>query len=261
MRSASNTAGTAATTAANTGATLGADASGIGSTLTPFLTSELEHPQGYSQQDLSAMLAASEGGAGGATSAITGKATQQAAQSRNASGFNAVLDDAARQRTKAAADSSEGIAATNAGLKQNQQQDAEKGLQGMYGTDTSGMLLATGQEAPDINSEVNANNSGWLQQAEGVMNTISNGASGAGALGFKPGCWVAAEVYYGWLDPRVDLVRQWIFGKYAKTLIGGIVAKAYLRFGERVAAGIRKYPALRKPFRILIDCALRQAVL
>jgi hypothetical protein len=179
MRSASNAAGTAATTAANTGATLGADASGIGSTLTPFLTSELEHPQGYSQQDESSMLSAAEGGAGGATSAIAGKATQAAAQSRNAGGFQAVLDDAARQRTKASADASEGIAANDANLKQTQQQSAEKGLQGMYGTDTSGMLEATGQEAPDINAEVNANNSGWLQQAEGLMGTLSGGANAA----------------------------------------------------------------------------------
>lgn len=128
------------------------------------------------------MLSAAEGGAGGATSAIAGKATQQAAQTRNGGAFQAVLDDAARQRTKASADASEGVAANDANLKQTQQQDAAKSLQGLYGTDTSGMLQATGQEAPDINSEVNANNSGWLQQAEGVMNTLSGGASAAAGV-------------------------------------------------------------------------------
>lgn len=260
MRSAVGQASNAETTAASTSAGLGASASGISSTLTPFLTSELEHPQGYSQQDMSSMLSAADAGAGGATSAIAGRATQNAAQTHNSGGLSSVLDDAARQRTKAAADSSEGIAASDAGLKQTQQQNAESSLQGMYGTDTSGMLSASGQEAGDINAETNANNSGWLQNSMGVLNSLSGAATGAGNLGFKPGCWIAAEVYNGWLDPRVFLVRGWIFGDFAKTPIGNLVARGYLRFGERIAAAIANFPVLRKPFKGLFDIALRKAV-
>ena len=92
MRSAVNQASNAAKDANNTSADLGAKASGIGSNLTPFLTSELEHPQGYSQGDTSAMLAAGMGGAGGATSALVGQGMQRAAVSRNAGGFQAALD-------------------------------------------------------------------------------------------------------------------------------------------------------------------------
>lgn len=182
MRSAVGQAQGAATTAANTGTRLGADASGIGSTLTPFLTSELEHPEGYSQGDTSAMLGAGLGGAGGATSGIVGEANQTAATTRNAGGFQAVLADAARQRAKAAAGASEGIAAKNADLKQQQQQSAAKALQSQYGTDTSGMLDATGQISNDVNSAVNASNTGWLQNAEGVLATLAQGAGGAGSL-------------------------------------------------------------------------------
>jgi hypothetical protein len=183
MRSAVNQANRATTDAANTSSRLGAEASGIGSTLTPFLTSELEHPEGYSQQDLSAMLSAASAGAGGATSGIVGKANQEAATSRNAGGFQAVLADAARQRAKAAAASSEGIAAQNADLKQQQQQSAAKGLAGLYGTDTSGMLDAAGQQANDINATINADKQGWLQNAEGVLGTLGSVASGAGRMG------------------------------------------------------------------------------
>lgn len=177
MRSAVNQASAAADAAKQTGAQLGNEAQGIGSTLTPFLTNELEHPQGYGQEDMSAMLSAAEGGAGGATAGIVGKANQEAAQTRNAGGFQAVLDDAARARTKAAAGASEGIAADNAGVKQQQQQNAEKGLQGLYGTDTSGMLDATGQISRDVDSEVNASKTGWLQNTEGIMATLNNGAN------------------------------------------------------------------------------------
>lgn len=186
MRSAVNSAKDAASTAANTASGLGANANGISSTVTPFLTNELEHPQGFSQADMSAQTAAAMGGAGGANAGIVGEANQQAATSRNAGGFQAALDDAARSRDKAAAGASEGIAANNAQLKQTQQQDAASGLQKMYGTDTSGMLDAMGQQNQDINAQVNAGNSGWLQQTMGVLGAVNGGAAGAGAMGWKP---------------------------------------------------------------------------
>lgn len=179
MRSAQNQAGKAATTATNTGTQLGSEAQGIGANLTPFLTSELEHPQGFSQQDLSAQTAAAMGGAGGANAGIVGQANQEAATSRNAGGFQAALDDAARQRSKAAAGASEGIAANNAQLKQTQQQDAASGLQKMYGTDTSGMLDAMGQVPQDINAQVNAGNSGWMQNTTNLIKSLQ----GSGAKG------------------------------------------------------------------------------
>ena len=183
MRNAVNQASGAATTAATTSANLGADASGISSTLTPFLTSELEHPQGYSQGDTSAMLAAGLGGAGGANAGLVGQADQRAAVSRNAGGFQAALDDAARQRSKGAATTGEGIAAENAGLKQTQQQDAARALQGEYGTDTSAMLQSAGQVAPDVNAEANADKTGWLQDTQSLLQSGMTAAKLAGGFG------------------------------------------------------------------------------
>lgn len=182
MRSAVGQAQNAEKTAANTGTQLGTEAQGIGSTLTPFLTSELTHPQGYSQQDQSAMLAAGQAGAGGADAGIVGQANQEAARTHNAGSFQTALDDAARQRMKASALSSEQVAGQNAGLKVQEQQDAARGLQGMYGTDTSGMLDAMGQESRDIGAESQANNTGWLQN----MNNTIAAITGA-ARAYKPG--------------------------------------------------------------------------
>ena len=163
MRSAVGQAKSAFNNAGSMSSDLGSRAAGVNSTLTPFLTSELQHPQGYSQGDTSAMLSAGMGAAGGADAGIVGQANQQAAVSHNAGGFQAALADAARQRMKAEAGTAEGIAGQNADLKQTQQQNAAKQLQGIYGTDTSGMLDASGQQAQDINAGVNASNSGWLQ--------------------------------------------------------------------------------------------------
>lgn len=172
MRNAQSQANSAYNSATGTAANLGSDASGISANLTPFLTSELTHPQGFSQQDQSAMLSAGLGGAGGATSALDGQANLAAARSGNSGGFQAALDSAARSRSQAGAQSAEGIASQNANLKQSQMQDAARGLQGMYGTEQSGMLGAMGQQSEDINADVNAGNSGWLQNLNSVIRTV-----------------------------------------------------------------------------------------
>lgn len=179
-RNAVNQANSAFNTAGSTGATLGGEAQGIGANVTPFLTQEMLHPEGYSQGDLSAMTAAAQGGAGGANAGLVGGADQRAAASRNAGGYSAALDDAARQREKASALGSEDIAAQNAGVKLNQQQQGASGLEKLYGVDTSGMLQSQGQEAPDVNAEANAGKSGWLQNTLGILNSINGAAKGFG---------------------------------------------------------------------------------
>ena len=186
MRSGVNNANSAFQGAQNTASGLGANANNIGANLTPFLTQEMLHPQGYSQGDTSAMLASAEGGAGGTNAGLVGEANKEAATTRNAGGFQAALDDAARQRSKAAAGASEGIAAQNANLKQQQMQEGAAGLGKLYGEDTSGMLDAMGQESRDIDAATQANNTGWLQQTMGVLGGLGAGAAGAGQLGWKP---------------------------------------------------------------------------
>jgi hypothetical protein len=183
MRSAVSQASDAYNQANNTAATLGGEGQAIGATLTPFLTQEMMHPQGLGQQGITAETSAALGGAGGAMSAFNGEAAQRAGASRNAGGFQAALDEASRQRMKAAAGASEGIQANNENLKQTQQQEGSHGLQGMYGTDTSGMLQSQGQEANDINAEVNASKSGWLQNALAIADTVT----GAGKAAFPKG--------------------------------------------------------------------------
>lgn len=173
MRNAQGQAGNSYNQATSTATTLGSDASGIGANLTPFLTQEMLHPQGLGQEGIAAEEGAALGGAGGATSGLVGEAVQRAAASRNAGGFQAALDDAARQRAKAAAGASEGIEAGNERMKEEQRQAGAAGLERQYGVDTSGMLNAMNQEHEDINSEVNAGNSGWLQSTMGILKNLN----------------------------------------------------------------------------------------
>lgn len=178
---ANNLVGTAGTTAAQSNAS----AAGINSNLNPFLTSELMHPQGFSQQDQTSMLSAGQGGTGGANASIAGSANLAAARTRNSGGFAPALDAAARMRNQTNATQSEQIASQNAQLKNTQQQNAASGLQGLYGTDSSNALKALGLQDQAINTETDAGKSGWLQNATGLLSGLGKAAGGAGALGLK----------------------------------------------------------------------------
>ena len=192
----SNAGYNAATTAANTGAGYGASAAGINSNLLPFLTRELNAPQGYTQQQTGSMLDAAEGGAGGSTAGLTTEANLASARNRNSGGFSGALDQAARQQDKALSGSSEGIAAQNAGLQQQQQQSAASGLSSLEGMDQGSQLKAMGLEAPDLQAQSSLNQtSGWGNQlgslmkdaggAAGMMTGLSSGLGILGNLGIQ----------------------------------------------------------------------------
>ena len=160
----------AATTAGNVGAGYGAGAAGVNSQLLPFLTRELNNPQGYTQQQQGAMLGAAEGGAGGSTAGLTTEANLASARDRNSGGFSGALDDAARQKDKALAGASEGIAAKSAGLQNEQQQQGASGLAGIQGMDTNAQLKSMGLVPEDLSAQSSLNNtSGWLNELDKYM--------------------------------------------------------------------------------------------
>lgn len=170
-------------TATGNAAQYGGNASAIAGNLTPFLTQRMLNPQGYSPGDMGAMLANAFGSAGGATSGITGQANLQAGRSRNDAGFSTALDDAARQRTEAAARTSEGIAADNANLKQDQSNNAARMLQGLYGTDVGAQNDALNTANQATRTGIEAGQSGWLQNMTGLLAAINGAGKTPG--GFK----------------------------------------------------------------------------
>lgn len=182
MRDAASQALNAGKTAGDTAAGYGAGASTIGSSLIPTLTRQLTAPSGYSQQDIGAMLSSALAGSGGATAGLTGAANKTAMTERNPMGFSAALDSAARSRDRAAADTSEGIAAKNAGVKLNQQSEAGDLLSKLYGTNVQGQTQNAGQVSEDVNAAARANSTGWMQNLTGILAAL-NGAGGKTAGG------------------------------------------------------------------------------
>lgn len=185
LRSAVSQATNAANTASATGADYGSRASADNAQLFPFLTRELNKPQGYTQAQKGAMLGAAAGGAGGATAGLTTEANLASARNRNSGSFSGALDEAARQQGKNMANISEGIAANDANLQQTNQQNAAKGLSSLYGMNSEAQMKAMGLVPEDIQAEVAGNKTGWFQNFNELLQTLQGGA---GALkGTKAG--------------------------------------------------------------------------
>lgn len=178
-----------ATTNANNAGTVaggyGAEASQEGATLNPFASQEMKARHLYDPTQINELLTAAEAGGGGATGSIVGEANREAARTHNASGFTKALDEAARDKAKAAAATSEGIAAQDVtGAKQLNQEGAGL-MSGLYGINTGAQLKAMGQQNEDLGTAIKAGQSGWLQNMTGVLSSLGDLSKGAGAIGLK----------------------------------------------------------------------------
>ncbi len=156
---------------------------------------------------------------------------------------------------------------------------------GNYATDFGG------QHAEDVQNFQNASNMLNAQSSDAAHNSLAGNTSAAGnysslygtasqqvnnpwamaagsiaglgsaASGFmpKPGCWVAAEIFGGWHEPRTVLVREWMHTRLSRTLPGALVVRAYVRYGETLAAMVRSNRALRlvvaPVFYLALKCA------
>jgi hypothetical protein len=171
----------AATTASNVGAEYGQDAANASSQLNPFLTRELNNPQGFTQQQTGAMEGAAEAGQGGATAGLNTEADLASARDRNSGGFSGALDAAQRQSGQQLAKTSEGIAANDANLQQTQQQEAAKGLAGEQGMDQSAQLQSMGLVPQDVNAATKAYGTGdWASDLKNLGGGVN---AGLGILG------------------------------------------------------------------------------
>ena len=177
MRSAVAQAKNQYNTASGTASKAGANADQIGSSLIPGLEREAASPQGYTPEEMNNMLVAGEQGAGGANSGIVGDASRRLARTRNSAGYSGALDAAARDKTQTLSQNALNVQNESANLGQEKQMNAQKQLQGLYGTDVSENLGAMGLGNEAINAEVNANKDNWFQNLNQAVNTAANAAN------------------------------------------------------------------------------------
>lgn len=169
-----NQAEGAATNAAGTAAGLGSQAASEGANLNPFYNREMNAEHAYDPTQINEMLTAADAGAGAATGAEEAGLARQAAVTGNAAGQTKNLDELARDKSKAAAGASEGIAGQDVNATLGLRQAGAEGESGLYGENLKGQLAAMGQQSSDLNAATQASQTGWLQQGEGILNTGAN---------------------------------------------------------------------------------------
>jgi hypothetical protein len=115
----------------------------------------------------------------------------------------------------------------------------------LYGTATSGLNSAN-------------NNLTQLGLASyGPINSLIGAAGAAGSAALR--CWIAAEVFDGWDDPRTHLVRNYIFARSDRGTVAKLLARVYLRFGERAARVVRAHRLARMLATYVFTGILRKA--
>ena len=115
-------------------------------------------------------------------------------------------------------------------------------------------VVNTANENVDTQANANAQSSTGTE-----LLGLGEAAAKDAATTFAGACWIAAAVYDGWDDPRVDMARNFIFNVWAKeSVIGYLVAKLYKKVGERVARIVKCSSILRRIFKPLFDVAVRK---
>jgi hypothetical protein len=176
MQGQANQAGTAA-------GQFGSQAGTEGAQLNPFLSQEMKETHGLTPGQQNEMLTASEAGAGGALGGLGAGIQNNAARLGNQTGVGKTLDEMARDRAKAAASSSEGIAAQDVGMAKQANQQGAQGLAGLYNTNTQGQLSAMKQQGSDLSAAANMTSSPFAD----LTNVLGAGAKLGGAVAGIPG--------------------------------------------------------------------------
>jgi hypothetical protein len=100
------------------------------------------------------------------------------------------------------------------------------------------------------------------QQTQSPLGTalgfVGQLAAGSGAAAITK-CWVAAEIFGGWYEPRTVLCREYLFTHVIKSFIGSKICDLYTKYGERLAEGIRHSQVLRAVFTPIFNLILNRA--
>jgi|HubBroStandDraft_1064217.scaffolds.fasta_scaffold00161_62 hypothetical protein len=172
-RSIASQAGNNANTSNATAGGYGSSAKSIAGTLIPTLNYEATGNAGLTPQQQNQMLVAGQQGGGGAAGSLAGAAGLAANRTKNSGSLSGSLDAIARAKTQAGSQANLGVANQSTQVALDRQKQAQSQLQGLYGTDVSAQLGQMGLANQDLNTELNANKQGWLQNTEGVLGTLS----------------------------------------------------------------------------------------
>src|ERR1035437_5901087 len=160
----------------NLAATEGAQAQQDRAQVMPFFTQEMKAEHGFTPGQSQELLTSEMSGLGGAAADTAEKARLQTARTRNASGFTKALDESARDRNKTMAGGAEAVASADVQGALAKNQAGALGLGDLNKTELSAQEKAMGLEDQSIQTELQAGQSGWLQQAGPYIQMAGNSA-------------------------------------------------------------------------------------
>lgn len=112
--------------------------------LSPALTQEVQNPQGFAPEDLTAMNTASQQSLGGSQAGAVGAGNLRAARTRNAGGGDAAIAESARQGMRQNSQNAVTIQANNALEREKNRQAGISGEEGLFGENSDATLKALG---------------------------------------------------------------------------------------------------------------------
>jgi hypothetical protein len=121
------------------------------------------------------------------------------------------------------------------------------------GSATSGGNAATG--AVNAATTAAADSDSWTQ----MVGSALGGVTGALTAKSIAPCYVAAELYGGWGDPRTQSIRRWLLLEFSKTFYGELLVGFYIQYGEKFAKYIQTHSHARSLTQKVFDRALKSA--
>lgn len=181
-RSAYNQAQAGVNTNNSNAGTFAADSGADRSALFPTLKADMSGTNGLTADQKNRELVAANQGSGGAAGSLASTAASSSARSRNSGSLSGVMDAIQRSRLQAASGAGLKVEQDSDKLAQQRQAQATGTLSGLYGTDVGANLKSLGLANEDINTELGADKTGWLQNAEGVVGTLGGAAVQGGKI-------------------------------------------------------------------------------
>lgn len=162
----------------------GAMAQNTESTLNPFFQREMGAQHLFTPGQSDELLTAAGANTGAVAGAEQGALERNAASTNNPTALTKNLQELARQRMKGNAGAAETVAGQDVmGAKQLNQEGAA-GEGHLFDVNTDANLKAMGLENQALNTELEAGKSGWLQNMNAVISTLTGGK---GLSGMKQG--------------------------------------------------------------------------
>jgi hypothetical protein len=186
---------------------------------------------------------------------------------QNSAAANATAASAAQQNTRDLSANLASAEQQRIGNEASYNQQALNASQVPISAQSSLYGTSSGAANSELGTEESAAQtpSFWDEVGGGLANGLGGALGGTSystgnwRFGGGKGCWIAAEIYGGWSEPRTVLVREWLHGSFSKHRLGRVVVRLYMRLGERTAVLIRRWPLLRRPFLAIFDQALKRA--